>query len=202
MKNRDSFDEFMAALGDIYDKEITEFITSIYWRILEKYSDEQCNKMFNDALITFKFFPKPVELIELITGGKDNLEDKAQVEALKVLQAIRRIGGGDSVIFEDPVTTAVIKMGFNGWVQLTADLLVENEKWFAKDFCKIYETYARQGIKSSGNLAGIVEMDNIVKGYRKHIPESIPVDKYLKQIEDLRLKDLETIKQRQIEHGA
>jgi len=175
-------------------EEPSEFLINIYWKAMEKFSFNDVEKAFNTAINTLKFFPKPVELIELITGGKDNLEDRAQIEAMKVLQAIRRIGGGDSVKFEDPVTTAVIKTGFNGWVQLTADLLVENEKWFAKDFCKIYATYARQGIKSSAHLPGIVEMDNIARGYGNHIPEAITVEKYV--------KELEMVKQRQIEHGV
>lgn len=193
MKNRNSFNEFMAGLGDVHNREITESLGAIYWKVLEKYTDEQCKEMFNE-LITAQYFPKPYDMIECLTGGKDNLEDIAQVEAMKVLQAIRRIGGGESIQFDDPVTTAVIKMGFNGWVQLTADLLVENEKWFVKDFCKIYMAYARQGIKSSGYLPGIVEMENIAHGYRKHIPSAIRLDNYLKA--------LAVEKARQIERGG
>lgn len=195
MKNRTSFNEFMVGLSIIHNREITESLGAIYWKVLEKYTDEECKKMFNE-LITAQYFPKPYDMIEYLTGGKDNLEDTAQIEATKVLQAIRRVGGGESVIFDDPVTTAVVRLAFNGWVQLTAELLVDNEKWFAKDFVKIYTAYARQGIKSHGHLPGIVEMNNIAKGYRKHIPSAVRLDKFLKELE------ISEQKQRQIEHGV
>lgn len=178
----------------------SEFFIDMYWERMKRFSLKEVEQAFNVALDTLKFFPKPVEIIELITGGKDNLEDIAQIEATKVLQAIRRIGGGESVRFTDPITTAVLQRGFNGWVQLTAQLMAENEKWFIKDFISIYTAYARQNIKCTDYLPGIVEMENIKFTNLK--PEIISVDKYFKQIEELKEKNLQMIKRRQLEHGV
>ena len=101
-----------------------------------------------------------MELIELVTGVSGNLEDRACVEAGNVLQAVKRVGAYNSVKFDDPVTQAVISQGFGGWVKLCNELKSTEEKWFQKDFVRIYQAYAREGIKHNGHLAGQIETEN------------------------------------------
>lgn len=156
----------IGTLAELYDKELSEFSIAAYFETLKGYSIEDVEHAISHAMGTLKFFPKPVELIEIITGGgAQNIEDRAQAQALKVLETVRRVGGYSSVQFSDPVTTAVVKQGFGGWSKLCAELLEDQEKWWLKDFTKIYQAYTRQGMKEHGHLAGHTEIANSAKGY-------------------------------------
>jgi hypothetical protein len=147
-------------------REPNEFMIEAYWRALAAFSAEQIETAFSRAIGQLRFFPKPVELLEFITGGnKDDLEARAQVEASRVASAVGRIGGYCSVTFDDLVTMAVIQYGFDGWEKLTGELKADEHKWFVKDFVKLYQAYARQDVRLTGRLAGIEERINTANGY-------------------------------------
>lgn len=100
---------------------------------------------------TFATFPKVGELRELI-GGK--AEDIAELEAAKVWKAISQVGGYSGVCFDNPVTQAVIEYGFGGWSKLCGEMMVDQQKWFIKDFIKTYSAFSRQNIQLTGPLLG------------------------------------------------
>ena len=188
MKGED-YKQFANALGvlcEIHGKELSPLATQVYFKALEKFSIEEVEAAFSNAHVNCKWFPKPVELIELIQGGPENLSDRAEVEAGKVLQAIKSHGAYLSVQLDDPVTAAVIQQGFGGWIKLCEDLKADSEKWFRKDFVKIYQAYARQGIKYDGHLAGLIEAENTTRGFTAHIPEPVLIgyDDKPKRIQD------------------
>lgn len=114
--------------------------------------------------------PTVAEFLEHIHGDP---ESKAIVQASQVLESIKRIGGNASVVFDDPITQAVIKIGFGGWVKLCNEMLAEKENWFIKDFCRIYQAYQKEGVKHFGHLAGRTEMENSATGFLEHIPEPV-----------------------------
>jgi len=150
--------------------EPKEFLIGAYYMALEKYSIEDIERAFGYAMIGLKWFPKPVELIEFIKygeGGAGNLEDIAMVQATAVINAIRGVGFYKSVVFDDPVTMAVVEQGWGGWMKI-CDLRVDDQKWFIKDFIKIYKAYSNQGIKKYGHLIGYHEDNNL-----SHWPEKV-----------------------------
>ncbi len=165
----------MAGLGETFDKNITETLSDIYWGAIKKFSDEQCKIAFNRALVQCKFFPKPVEIIELMAeGGK--LEDVAQLQADIVINAIRRVGHYQSVKFKDTTTTAVIQNCYGGWLKMCNELLEASEHWFRKDFIKYYQAYSRQNITSNEILYGYVYLENTANGFEEYVPEPILID--------------------------
>ena len=96
--------------------------------------------------------PTVADFLEHMSGGA--VEDMAEVEAGKVLAAIGEHGSYASVVFDDPVTQAVIVRAYGGWVKLCAECgAQESEKWFRKDFAKTWAAYSRQGIRQNGCLA-------------------------------------------------
>lgn len=82
MENDRLFAENMAGLGELFGKRISDVLKEIYWQALAPYSNEQCRIAFNRATTERKFFPKPVELIELIEGSTKDIgfEVRAQIE--------------------------------------------------------------------------------------------------------------------------
>lgn len=160
MQDYDKFKSYMSLLGEIHSKEISDILKDAYWIALKQFSDDQCNKAFDRAIGSCKFFPKPAELIEFISSAFGSAEDVSVLEAAKVLETVKRIGGYTSVDFDDSVTKAVIQNCFGGWEKLCSELKADEEKWFLKDFSKYYQSYARQNIKIAGRLPGRHEIKN------------------------------------------
>jgi len=147
----------MTGLGELFDKTITPVLMDIYWEALKSFDDDRGASGFHRAMTTLRFFPKPAELIELIAG---NGSDIAEVEAGKVLNAIKRVGGYNSVKFDNQTTQAVIVYGFGGWSKMCSELTSDKEGWFLKDFARIYQAYAREGMSYQGVLSGRSEIEN------------------------------------------
>lgn len=164
----DQFEQFQRAFGtmcEVWEKELSPTMAAIYFKVLERFSIQVVEKSIMQAIGTCKFFPKPAELLELIHGAGGTVEDVALIQATIALDAIKRIGGYESVQFKDPVTNAVIQYGFGGWVKLCNELMGDNEKWFLKDFQAMYRSFKRGGRELAGKLPGRIEMLNIATGY-------------------------------------
>ena len=173
MDNHNLFKGYMTALGEIHSKEITDVIKDIYWKSLKDFSDESCENAFKRAIAELKFFPKPAELIEFASGKSGSIDDIAMVEADKVINAMRHVGAYKSVMFDDPVTSAVINQGYGGWIKICNERMEDDNKWFRIEFIKIYKAYAARGVKYTGKLIGIHEDSNLQLGYDKEVQDPI-----------------------------
>lgn len=166
--NDQDFDDFVNAIGtlaELYDKKLSPSLLKMYFQALSQFDIVQFQAAVGNAMMTMKFFPKPVELIELITGGPSSTADTAEVEFAKVVDAVRKHGAYQTVRFDDPVTTAVILRGFGGWVKICDDMTEDQTKWFRKDFVRMYTAFKNQGVVLRENLIGIHDAQNQVAGY-------------------------------------
>ena len=140
------------------------------FKLLEQFSLPEVEKAALSIMTSRKYtsMPVPADFLEHISGG--SAEDKAEVEAGKVLAAIGRHGAYASVVFDDAVTQAVIVQAYGGWVKLCQDCGVEeSEHWFRKNFARTWAAYSRQGVKQSGHLPGLFEIANCSNGYHEHV---------------------------------
>lgn len=147
------FIEVMAALSEASGQETTELKERIYAQGLEEIPIEDIEQAAWSMIKTrtLSSFPKIGELRELI-GGK--VEDIAEIEASKVWKAINQVGGYSAICFDDATTQAVILHAFGGWPKLCEETLVDQQKWFMKDFVKFYGSFFRQGLRVTGALPG------------------------------------------------
>ena len=98
----------------------------------------------------------------------DNLiEDMAIVEVGKVLEAVRKHGAYSSVVFDDPVTQAVISRSYGGWPRLCTEC---DAKGFRREFARAWAAYCRRKVEHFGHLPGISEITNRSNGFHEHIP--------------------------------
>ena len=97
----------------------------------------------------------------------DPTEDKAIVEVGKVLEAVRKHGAYSSVVFDDPMTQAVIARAYGGWPRLCIEC---DAKGFRREFARTWAAYCRQGVGQFGHLPGILENRNRRNGFFEHIP--------------------------------
>jgi len=161
MKNEGLFKKYMTALSELHGKELSHLLNSLYWKALEPFSDEQCERVFKEMIFGSKFFPKPADFLEALQGKK---EDQAALAWVKVIRAIRQIGPYQSIRFaDDPAIHSVIQ-SMGGWTML-CDVTEKELTWKQKEFEKLYSIMKGQG-KHPTYLPGIHERDNAANGYK------------------------------------
>lgn len=96
----------------------------------------------------------------------DPIEDMAIVEVGKVLEAVRKHGAYSSVVFDDPVTQAVIARTYGGWPRLCSEC---DAKGFRREFVRTWAAYCRQKVEYFGYLPGIHESTNRRNGFYEYI---------------------------------
>ena len=164
------FSALIQGIAECYGQSLSGQGIALRFRLLEQFDFAEVEKAALSVMATRKYtsMPTPADFLEHIGGG--SAEDKAEVEAGKVLDAIGRHGAYSSVVFDDAVTQAVIVQAYGGWPKLCADCGVEeSENWFRKNFAKTWAAYSRQGVKQSGHLPGLFEITNSSNGYHEHI---------------------------------
>ncbi len=154
----EAFVNIMQGLADNFGAELSAPGLEMRFEALKAYPFPQVQKAAMSILATRKFLKMPTVAEFLENLGEGSCEDRAEVEAGKVLRAIEQHGGYASVVFDDPTTQAVIQHGFGGWAKLCDELNVADEKWFRKDFAKMYAAYARQRVEVFGHLPGRMEL--------------------------------------------
>lgn len=160
MKDEIKFKEWLSLLAEIYNHQVTSIMASAYWKILEPFTDEQCEGAFNRIIQTAKFFPKPAEIIEAIAGKS---QDLATIAWIKLIETVRRVGPYQSVMFDDPIIHEVIEF-MGGW-PATGEWLEGELKWKQKEFERMYSVLAASSRKDVKYLAGIHEINNTSGGY-------------------------------------
>lgn len=162
----DRFDALIQGVAECYGQNLSAQGIALRFRLLERFDFAEVEKAALSVMATRKYtsMPTPADFLEHISGG--SAEDKAEVEAGKVLDAIGRHGAYSSVVFDDAVTQAVIVQAYGGWPKLCANCGVEeSEHWFRKNFARTWAAYSRQGVKQSGHLPGLFEITNCSNGY-------------------------------------
>ena len=66
MKDHKLFLVNMATLSEVFDKQLSDALLEVYWRILEPFDDSDCLSMFKRIVVELKFFPKPAEMVNML----------------------------------------------------------------------------------------------------------------------------------------
>jgi hypothetical protein len=171
-KDLKKFASIMVAMAENFSAQLSNAGIVMRFEAMIDLTIEEIEQAAKEILRSRKFLKMPTvaEFIEHVRGDP---ESKALVQASRVLEAIKRHGANASVAFDDPITQAVIRYGFGGWIKTCGELLSENEKWFIRDFCRIYQGYSKEGVKVFGHLPGIIESVNSANGHPDHIPDPV-----------------------------
>ena len=166
----DRFDALIQGVADCYGQTLTAQGIALRFKMLSQFEYAEVEMAALSIMATRKYtsMPTPADFLEHLGGG--SVEDRAEVEAGKVLQAIGKHGAYASVVFDDPVTQAVIVQAYGGWARMCTECGVEeSEKWFRVNFAKTWAAYKRQGVQVFGVLAGIFEIQNTANGFLEFI---------------------------------
>ncbi|MCK5602039.1 hypothetical protein KAR91_09225 [Candidatus Pacearchaeota archaeon] len=154
-QDKNKFEEIMRGLAENVGATITKEGLRFRFLALQAFDIEQITKAAYSIVATRKYTTMPTiaDFIEHFQGG--SADDLAQIQAGQVWKALKDCGSYDDIVFDDPVTMAVVHQGFGGWQKLCSEMNEDQMQWFVKDFAKIYSAYARRGIKRFGTLPGI-----------------------------------------------
>jgi hypothetical protein len=144
--------EFLA-LCEVWNKQISDHLTSIYMRALQSLPALDAAKSINKAIFSCKWFPKPAELLAFANGS---LEEQA-IKAWNILcETVSKVGKYDSVFFEDTRISQMIDF-FGGWITICnwtkRDLEFKRDD-FIKGYVAIHQPQA------PSKHPGILEIEN------------------------------------------
>lgn len=157
--------DIITGTAEVLNRELSPVAIGLYVKAVEDLPFTDISAAFSELIRKNRFFPVPAELREMVIGPPEKLEDTALIESSKVVEAVKRHGGNRSVVFDDPVTMAVIQQVFGGWERMSGEMVLDQEKWWRKEFVKAYQAYARAGIKEYGVLYGILDRCNDSAGF-------------------------------------
>lgn len=143
MIDQQKFIKSIAALGELFGKEISGATLRLYWVALRGFSDEQVLSALNLAVTSFKFMPKPMELIELM---QEDSHQNAVGEWAKVMRHIRKGKPGSTI--PAPVMAIIDQIG--GWDYIRA-LTYKELEFKAIAFNKIWSGGVDRGLLGHDN---------------------------------------------------
>ena len=186
MNDREKFLKNMALICDINDRKISEPLTDLYWKILEPFTDEECENAFKKIIQTCRFFPKPVDFIEILKGKE---EHNATIAWIEVLSAVKSVGDYQSVKFSDPVIHSVLQV-MGGWEKLASTMTSDEEKWKQKEFERLYQVMERRG-NHPKYLPGTHEINNTTSVIAEY--EERTGEKFKQEIVEIGFEDKKQI---------
>lgn len=163
------FADVLKAVLDLYGKEASAPVLRLWWSALEQFSIEEVRHgltRFVRSADSGTFAPKPADVIRMIEGSSG---DRGMLAWGKVQEAFGRVGGWQSVAFDDPIIHACIE-DMGGWPKLCGT--EGHEMPFrAADFSKRYRAYAEMGCdRFPPYLTGRHEADNRLHGHKPQPP--------------------------------
>ena len=141
VSDKNKFASAFQTMCEIFDKKNTKIMVAGYFTALEPFPIIKVEAAISQAIKTCRFFPKPVELIDLIPNGKPpRLESRAEIEADKIICHFRRYGSSREPKHSDPVTEHLMtkRWPYANW---SREVLESALVWWKKDFITAYLAY-------------------------------------------------------------
>ena len=165
-QDKRKFKELMAGVGELYGKDITKPLLSIYFNALEELSIEQVSQAFTKHVKSTgkesTFFPKAADLMRQIIGREEDrkasIDDRSMIAWACIEREISRLGPYQTLVLEDKQAMATIK-AMGGWHKL-CEMRYDQMPFRKKEFMQMYETFERTPIeKLPANLPGLHELE-------------------------------------------
>lgn len=167
MKSNDSarFRACLLALSELYGREVSEAVASIWWKALARFEIDAVEGAFQRHFTNpdvGQYPPKPADIVRMLEGTS---LDSSMVAWAKVDKAVRAVGTYASVAFDDALVHRVLH-DMGGWIGLGQK--TEDEWPFVgNEFRARYHAYRsrQEAPEYPARLVGIAEADNGRKGY-------------------------------------
>ena len=143
-EDKDRFVEALAALREVLGGQpLSQAAIRGYWIALGGLSYAQYELACKRAMQSLKWFPKPVELIDLATGTESQKTEAAWLELQRALDAY---GSHHEIMIADPALALTIKS--MGGLGVIANRPTKDQNWARKEFGQAYESHLGCGGRS------------------------------------------------------
>jgi hypothetical protein len=161
--DRKAFQSLLTDAMAFYRQDVSTFALSVWWEACSGFEMEQVTKAFTAHAMDperGQFAPKPADVVRLLQGTH---VDRSLVAWGKVLDAIQRVGGYESVAFDDPAIHAAIE-DLGGWPLMCSGEM-KDLPFLQKRFCDAHKAYSlRPGTPYPPVLTGRFEAGNRIAG--------------------------------------
>lgn len=171
----DDLPAFSAMLTDVlkyYRQPPTDFLLEVWWTGMQRFDLGAVRRALNAHIADPErgmYAPKVADVVRQLAGTSS---DRAALAWGKVMDAMRRVGAWQDVLFDDPVIHAVVE-DMGGWPKVArtenADLSYAQHR-----FVETYRSLSERGVEGYPRvLAGARDSD--VEYERKGLPVPSPV---------------------------
>lgn len=166
---RPAFKSLLTDALAFYRRDVSTFALSVWWAACQPFDLEQVRKALTAHAMDperGRFPPMPADIVLHLKGTHS---DRALVAWGKVYEAIQRVGGYQSVVFDDGAIHAAIE-DIGGWIAVCRS--PEDElSHLQRRFCDSYRVRSRQAdTKFAPVLIGAHELENRLAGKRTAPP--------------------------------
>ncbi|AOY00114.1 DUF6475 domain-containing protein [Jeongeupia sp. USM3] len=166
---QDDFFALLTGVCELHGKVASPEFMALYWQLLSRYELADVQRAFHAHALnadTGQFMPKPADIVRHIDGGSQTRAGKAWA---LVDQALRCIGGWDSVVFPDLLIHAALE-GLGDWSSLCAtpaDELCYLQNRFEKRYQAMV---ANPPVTWPREFIGALALDNVARGFKPSPP--------------------------------
>lgn len=154
-----AFGQVIVVLAEAFGERLSPERLALYFNALSDLTLDLVNRAAEKAARECRFFPKPVELRELVLGSADDAATRAWEI---VLESVRAAACWDSIYLEDGFIGAAIVAVFAGWVECSDQVTKLSPEMVTakrKEFIAAYRN-AQNADRSINYLAGYHEINN------------------------------------------
>ena len=166
------FSEIMFGLAENYPgTKLTTNGLLMRFKAMKEFSIDQVGQAATTLLKTHRFNTMPTvgDFISIIDAGFGNIpiEDRAEIEAGKVLDHLRKYGKVVSPEFEDPITQYLMTTRWR-YCSWAAYVIESDLKWWFRDFVRAYKVHAAgAGLDYLSDLPGLKQLAGQISNYEK-----------------------------------
>jgi hypothetical protein len=158
------FAQIMNGMADNFRDSITKDGIAMRFKMLQTFTIEQIEHAALEIMKRRKYtkMPPVAEFIEILKPLELNNEDKAMIEANKVIAHLRSNGAGTTPNTGDPITRQLMATRWP-YYQWARRVLESELKWWVKEFCQAYKAYSNQEFNQIENKRFRSVSENILK---------------------------------------
>jgi hypothetical protein len=161
-EDKSRFESIMHGLAANFNVNISKDDLRIRFDCLHDIDIEQFQKAAYQIIRTrvYTSLPTVKDFLDAIYGKPEQV---AEVEAYRVVDAVRKYGSYGTVVFDNSVTMWAIERR-GGWIKLCEELSDKDLNWFVKDFVKSYQAFSNSAPKKLTPLLGRVASNPVFIG--------------------------------------
>lgn len=164
--DRAAMGELLTQVLSFYGQSVSPFALGVWWQACQGFELAQVRRAMTAHAMDpdrGQWAPKPADIVRQLQG---TMADRSLIAWGKVMDAIRRVGAYQSVVFDDGAIHAAIE-DMGGWPN-TCRTKDSELPFLQRRFCDLHRAYSLRQGNFPARLAGESEQQNRQHGFPVH----------------------------------